>query len=103
MKSDLDIAREATLQPIAAIGAAAGIPEDALIPYGRTKAKIGWDFIRSVQSRPNGALVLVTGINPTAAGEGKTTTTVGLADALAAAGLRTMIALREPSLVPRFS
>ena len=102
MKSDLDIAREATLQPIAAIGAAAGIPEDALIPYGRTKAKIGWDFIRSVQSRPNGALVLVTGINPTAAGEGKTTTTVGLADALAAAGLRTMIALREPSLGPCF-
>ncbi len=102
MQSDLEIARAATLQPIAAIAARAGVPEDALIPYGRTKAKIGWDFIRSVQDRPDGALVLVTGINPTAAGEGKTTTTVGLADALSAAGARTMIALREPSLGPCF-
>jgi formate--tetrahydrofolate ligase len=102
MTSDLDIARAATLHPIAAIAAAAGIPEDALVPYGRTKAKIGWDFIRAVQHRPDGALVLVTGINPTAAGEGKTTTTVGLGDALAAAGMRTMIALREPSLGPCF-
>jgi formate--tetrahydrofolate ligase len=102
MQSDLEIARAAVLQPIGAIGAKVGIPEDALLPYGKTKAKIGWDFIRSVQGRPDGALVLVTGINPTAAGEGKTTTTVGLSDALAAAGARTMIALREPSLGPCF-
>lgn len=102
MPTDLEIARAATLRPIADIAARAGIPPDALEPYGRFKAKIDFDFIRSVQDRPNGALVLVTGISPTKAGEGKTTTTIGLGDALNAAGARTMICLREPSLGPCF-
>ncbi len=102
MQSDLEIARGATLQPIAAIAAKAGIPESALEPYGRHKAKVGFDFIAAQATRPDGALVLVTGISPTAAGEGKTTTTIGLGDALNAAGARTMICLREPSLGPSF-
>jgi formate--tetrahydrofolate ligase len=102
MATDLDIARAATLKPIAEIAARAGIPVDALEPYGKYKAKIGLDFIRAQADRPDGALVLVTGINPTPAGEGKTTTTVGLGDALNALGTRTMICLREPSLGPCF-
>ncbi len=102
MASDLDIARAATLKPIADIATRAGIPADALEPYGKYKAKIGLDFIRTQADRPDGALVLVTGINPTPAGEGKTTTTVGLGDALNALGTRTMICLREPSLGPCF-
>lgn len=102
MATDQEIARAATLLPIAQIAARAGIPEQALEPYGRFKAKIGFDFIDSVRDRRDGALVLVTGINPTAAGEGKTTTTIGLGDALNAAGRRTMICLREPSLGPCF-
>ena len=102
MLSDLEIAQAATLRPIADIAAAAGIPADALEPYGRTKAKVGFNFIRSLEGRPDGALVLVTGISPTPAGEGKTTTTVGLGDALNRIGQRTMICLREPSLGPCF-
>ncbi len=102
MASDLDIARSVKLRPIAEIAARAGIAEAALLPYGRHKAKIDYEFIRSVQDRPDGALVLVTGINPTPAGEGKTTTTIGLGDALNAAGHKTMICLREPSLGPCF-
>ena len=102
MATDLDIARAATLKPIAEIASRAGIPVDALEPYGKYKAKIGLDFIRAQSDRPDGALVLVTGINPTPAGEGKTTTTVGLGDALNALGTRTMICLREPSLGPCF-
>ncbi len=102
MLSDLEIAQAAKLRPIAEVAAAAGIPADALEPYGRTKAKIGFDFIRSLDSRPDGALVLVTGISPTPAGEGKTTTSVGLGDALNRIGQRTMICLREPSLGPCF-
>ena len=102
MATDLDIARAATLKPIAEIATRAGIPADALEPYGKYKAKIGLDFIRAQADKPDGALVLVTGINPTPAGEGKTTTTVGLGDALNALGTRTMICLREPSLGPCF-
>ncbi|MFO0185428.1 MAG: formate--tetrahydrofolate ligase [Alphaproteobacteria bacterium] len=102
MATDLDIARAATLKPSAEIAQRAGIPADALEPYGKYKAKIGLDFIRAQADRPDGALVLVTGINPTPAGEGKTTTTVGLGDALNALGTRTMICLREPSLGPCF-
>jgi formate--tetrahydrofolate ligase len=102
MNTDLDIARGATLRPIADIAITAGIPESALIPYGRFKAKLDFEFIKSQQARPDGALVLVTGISPTAAGEGKTTTTIGLGDALRAAGSNTMICLREPSLGPCF-
>jgi len=102
MTTDLDIARRAILRPISDIAAQAGIPEQALEPYGRTKAKIDAGFIAGLRDRPNGALVLVTGISPTPAGEGKTTTTIGLGDALHAAGQRTMICLREPSLGPCF-
>ncbi len=102
MSTDLEIARKATLRPITEIAGRAGIPPDALVPYGKTKAKVEWDFIRSVADRPDGALVLVTGISPTPAGEGKTTTTVGLGDALNLIGTRAMIALREPSLGPCF-
>ena len=103
MATDLEIARAATLRPIGEIAARAAIPEAALIPYGRTKAKIEHGFVaEAIADRPAGQLVLVTGINPTAAGEGKTTTTIGLGDALNALGTKTMIALREPSLGPCF-
>jgi formate--tetrahydrofolate ligase len=102
MNPDLAIARAAKLQPIQEIADKLGIPADAVDPYGRFKAKIGLDFIDSLQSRPDGALVLVTGINPTPAGEGKTTTTVGLGDALNRVGKRAVVCLREPSLGPSF-
>ncbi len=102
MSSDLEIARATRLKPIAEIAARASIPETALVPYGRYKAKIDFDFITQRAARNPGALVLVTGISPTPAGEGKTTTTIGLGDALNAAGTRTMICLREPSLGPCF-
>ena len=102
MPTDLEIARAATLRPISEVAQAAGIPVEALEPYGRFKAKIGLDFIQAQEDRPDGALVLVTGISPTAAGEGKTTTTIGLGDALNRVGRRTMICLREPSLGPCF-
>lgn len=102
MRSDIDIANAAILQPIGDIAAKLGIPADALEPYGRTKAKIGFDFINAQQSRPDGKLVLVTGISPTPAGEGKTTTTIGLGDALRRIGRNAAICLREPSLGPCF-
>jgi formate--tetrahydrofolate ligase len=102
MATDLEIARAAKLRPITEIGAKLGIPADALELYGRFKAKIGLDFVRSVQDRKDAALVLVTGISPTPAGEGKTTTTVGLGDALNHLGTRAVICLREPSLGPSF-
>jgi len=99
---DLEIARAAKLRPIGEIAAKLNIPDDAVEPYGRHKAKIGLDFISSLKDRKDGALVLVTGINPTPAGEGKTTTTVGLGDALNRIGKRAAICLREPSLGPSF-
>lgn len=102
MASDLEIARAVRLRPIAEIAARAGIPAEALEPYGRYKAKVGLDFIRAQEDRPDGKLVLVTGISPTAAGEGKTTTCIGLGDALNRLGQRAMICLREPSLGPCF-
>ncbi len=102
MNPDLEIARAATLRPIGEIAAKLNIPDSAVDPYGRHKAKIGADFIASLEDRPDGALVLVTGINPTPAGEGKTTTTVGLGDALNRIGKRAAICLREPSLGPSF-
>ena len=102
MATDLDIARAATLKPIAEIAERAGIPASALEPYGKYKAKIGTGFVAEASARPPGALVLVTGISPTPAGEGKTTTTVGLGDALNSLGTKTMICLREPSLGPCF-
>ncbi|MCS6891523.1 MAG: formate--tetrahydrofolate ligase [Rhodovarius sp.] len=103
MSIDLAIARQARLRPIQEVAAQAGIPAEALEPYGRHKAKVALDFCRRIRSeRPPGRLVLVTGINPTPAGEGKTTTTVGLGDALNRIGQRAMICLREPSLGPCF-
>ena len=100
MSSDLEIARAAILRPIAEIATKAGIPADALEPYGKYKAKVSLDFVAA--QTPRGKLVLVTGISPTAAGEGKTTTTIGLGDALNHIGTKTMICLREPSLGPCF-
>jgi formate--tetrahydrofolate ligase len=102
MNSDGEIARAARLKPINEIGAKLGVPADALIPYGHTKAKISAGFLKSLADKPDGDLVLVTAMNPTPAGEGKTTTTVGLGDALTRIGKRAVIALREPSLGPCF-
>jgi formate--tetrahydrofolate ligase len=102
MNPDLEIARTAKLRPIQEIAAKLGIPDDAVEPYGRHKAKIGLDFIGTLEPRSDGALVLVTGISPTPAGEGKTTTTVGLGDALNRIGKHAAICLREPSLGPSF-
>ena len=101
-KTDIEIAREANIKPISEIGERLAIPSDALLPYGHTKAKVNFDFIRSIQNRPSGTLVLVTAITPTPAGEGKTTTSVGLGDALNRIGKQAMICLREPSLGPCF-
>lgn len=81
MKSDIEIAQAATLHPISKIAADLGIPDSALEPFGRTKAKIALNYIDTLASRPDGKLILVTAISPTPAGEGKTTTTVGLGDA----------------------
>ncbi|MEO9775150.1 formate--tetrahydrofolate ligase [Roseibium sp.] len=102
MASDIEIARAASMKPIQEIGARLDIPEDALLPYGRTKAKISADYIEALNGRKTGKLILVTAINPTPAGEGKTTTTVGLGDGLNRTGKNTMICLREPSLGPCF-
>ncbi|MBP3851730.1 MAG: formate--tetrahydrofolate ligase [Erysipelotrichaceae bacterium] len=101
-KTDLEIAQETKLEPIAKVAAKIGIPEEALEPYGKYKGKLSFDYIRELESRPEGKLILVTAINPTKAGEGKSTTTVGLGDALNVLGKKTMMALREPSLGPVF-
>ena len=100
--SDIEIAREATMEPIADIGAKLSIPGDALLQYGPDKAKISFDYINSLQDKPDGKLVLVTAITPTPAGEGKTTMTVGLGDGLNRIGKKAAICLREPSLGPCF-
>ena len=101
-KTDIEIAREADKKPIQEIGEKLGIPSAHLLPYGHDKAKVGQDFINSLQDRDNGKLILVTAINPTPAGEGKTTTTVGLGDGLNAIGKNAMICIREASLGPNF-
>ena len=101
-KSDIEIAREAVMRPIAEIGDRLDIPADALLQYGPTKAKISYDFIKKLSRRPDGKLILVTAITPTPAGEGKTTTTVGLGDGLNAIGKKATICIREPSLGPCF-
>ena len=101
MLTDIEIAQAATPQPITAIAEAAGVPERYLEQYGTTKAKVDYNLLRDAQHTP-GKLVLVTAINPTPAGEGKTTTTVGLADAMNRRGKKTVVALREPSLGPVF-
>ena len=100
--SDIDIAQAADVQPIREIAAGVGIPDSALIPYGHDKAKIDGQFIRDLNGRPDGKLILVTAVSPTPAGEGKTTTTVGLGDGMNRIGRKTMICLREPSLGPCF-
>ena len=102
VRSDIEIAREAKMKPIHEIGEKLGIPPTALLQYGPTKAKVSYDFIKSIQDRPDGKLILVTAINPTPAGEGKTTTTVGLGDGLNRIGKKAMCCLREPSLGPCF-
>ena len=102
MKSDVEIAQEATMRPIGEIAAKLGIQEDELELYGKYKAKVTPETWQRVKDRPNGKLILVTAINPTPAGEGKTTTSVGLADAFARQGKKTAVALREPSLGPCF-
>ncbi len=101
-KSDIEIARAATQKPIAEIGESLGIPRDALLPYGHTKAKLGQSFLDSVKGNQDGKLVLVTAVTPTPAGEGKTTTSVGLSDGLNRIGKKTVVCLREPSLGPCF-
>ncbi len=101
-KTDIEIAREASKLPIQEIGAKLGISSDDLLPYGHDKAKVSQDFINSVQDRQDGKLILVTAINPTPAGEGKTTTTVGLGDGLNRIGKNAAVCIREASLGPNF-
>ena len=101
-KSDIEIARSAEKKPILEVGDGLGIPKEHLLPYGHDKAKVSQEFINSVQDRKNGKLILVTAINPTPAGEGKTTTTVGLGDGLNKLGKSAMICIREASLGPNF-
>ena len=101
-KQDLDIARAVKLQPIQVIGEALGLNGGDLEPYGSYKAKIRWEAIERASARPDGALVLVTAMTPTPAGEGKSTTTIGLADGLRRLGKRAIVAMREPSLGPVF-
>jgi len=102
MLSDIQIAQKATMKRVTEVASSLGIADDHLIPYGHYKAKISLDYVDSLKDKPNGKLVLVTAISPTPAGEGKTTTTVGLGDALNRIGKKTVICLREPSLGPVF-
>jgi len=102
MSSDIEIAQKATMQRITQVAAKLGIAEEHLEPYGHYKSKLSMAFIDSLQDRPDGKLILVTAMSPTPAGEGKTTTTVGLGDALNHIGKKAMICLREPSLGPVF-
>jgi len=101
-KTDIEIAREAKKKPIMEIGAKLGIPAEHLLPYGHDKAKVGQEFIKSLEKKPMGKLILVTAINPTPAGEGKTTTTVGLGDGLNRIGKKAAVCIREASLGPNF-
>ena len=101
MKTDIEIAQECTMEPITEVAERAGIPEEYLEQYGKYKAKIDYNFLKK-SDKKDGKLILVTAINPTPAGEGKTTTTVGLADALQRMGKKPVVALREPSLGPCF-
>src|SRR6516225_10436468 len=102
-KSDIEISQAAQMRPIVEVAAEKlDIPADHVLPYGHYKAKISLDYIASLSNRPDGKLILVTAITPTPAGEGKTTTTVGLGDALNYIGKRAVICVREPSLGPCF-
>src|SRR5438132_12892408 len=102
-RQDIEIARAVKLQPIQAIGENLGLNGGDLEPYGSYKAKIRWDAIERASTRPDGALVLVTAMTPTPAGEGKSTTTIGLADGIRRLGKRAIVALREPLLGPLFA
>ncbi|MBL0934900.1 MAG: formate--tetrahydrofolate ligase [Rhizobiaceae bacterium] len=102
VKSDIAIARAAKKKPIMEIGAGLGIPHEHLLPYGHDKAKVSAEYIKSVKGNKDGKLVLVTAINPTPAGEGKTTTTVGLGDGLNRIGKKAVVCIREASLGPNF-
>ena len=102
MKSDIEIAQSADMRPIKEIAARFGIGEEDLELYGKYKTKLSDEYLKSIESNENGKLILVTAINPTPAGEGKTTISIGLADALNRAGKKTMVALREPALGPCF-
>ena len=102
MKTDIQIAQEAVLKPIAEVAAELNIQADELEFYGKYKAKITDEYMEKIASNPNGKLILVTAINPTPAGEGKTTTSVGLGQAFGKLGKKAIIALREPSLGPCF-
>ena len=102
MQSDISIAQDALLKPIGQIAADLGIPEQYVIPYGKTKAKIDFNFLKEMKDVPDGSLVLVTATTPTPAGEGKTTTTIGLAQAMVKMGKKAVVCLREPSLGPCF-
>src|SRR5712664_2532407 len=101
-RQDLEIARAVKLRPIQDVAESLGLTSRDLEPYGSDKAKIRWEAVERVADRPDGALVLVTAMTPTPAGEGKTTTTIGLADGLRRLGARAVVALREPSLGPVF-
>ena len=100
--SDIEIAQAAKMERIVKIAQKLGIPEEHLVPYGHTKAKVSLEYVDSLKGKKNGKLILVTAISPTPAGEGKTTTTVGLGDALNKIGKKAIICLREPSLGPVF-
>ena len=102
MKSDIEIAQAAKLEKITSIAAKLGIPEDSLEPFGHYKAKISLEYLNSIESNKDGKLILVTAISPTPAGEGKTTTSVGLGDALNQIGKKALVTIREPSLGPVF-
>ena len=102
MKSSIEIAQEANLKPIREIAAKLGIEHDSLYTYGKYKAKIDHRLVKKQKNKPNGKLILVTAVNPTPAGEGKTTISVGLADALTRLNKKAMLVIREPSLGPVF-
>src|SRR5262249_28390906 len=102
VRSDIEIARDAKMKPIAEVGKRIGIPDGALLNYGPYKAKVSFDFINQAHKNKDGKLILVTAITPTPAGEGKTTTTMGLGDGLNRIGKKAMCCLREPSLGPCF-
>jgi len=102
MPSDIEIAQKANIKKISEIANSAGIPEESIIPYGHNKAKVSLSFLNTLEGKSDGHLILVTAISPTPAGEGKTTTTVGLGDGLNRIGKKTLICLREPSLGPVF-
>ena len=102
MLSDIEIARNANLKHISEIARELKIPDEYLFPYGHYKAKVDINFFKELENRPDGKLVLVTATTPTPAGEGKTTITVGLTEALVKLGKKAMLCLREPSLGPCF-